>query len=183
MFAEYDLTATLLDYRKYFFFKPLSFAFRGLHYARYGKDRDRLYPLYAGDRYFVRGYSYNALDNNDSEQDILTVSNLLGTKMSIFNAEIRLPFSGPRQLTMIKSKYFYSTLVGFFDAGFALNEWNQFEFSLKAKEDTRTPVLSAGLALRINLFGYAILEPYVAIPFQLEQKPYSFGLFIRGVGW
>ncbi len=183
MFAEYDLTATLFDYRKYFFFKPLSFAFRGLHYARYGKDRERLYPLYAGDRYFVRGYSYNSLDNNDSEQDILTITNLLGSKMSVFNAEVRLPFSGPRQLTMIQSKYFFSTLVGFFDAGFALNEWKQFEFSLNATEDTRTPVLSAGLALRINLFGYAILEPYVAVPFQLEKKPYSFGLFIRGVGW
>ncbi|WP_369414076.1 hypothetical protein [Desertivirga xinjiangensis] len=30
----------------------------------------------------------------------------------------------------------------------------------------RVPAMSAGLSLRVNVFGYFILEPYAAIPFQ-----------------
>jgi hypothetical protein len=182
-FARYDVIGTLVDARKYFFFKPVSFGFRGLHYARYGDDVNRLYPMYVGDYYYVRGYSYSALEDNSSSQDYLTITNLLGSKMGVFNAEVRVPFTGPKQLTMIKSRYLFSTLVGFFDAGFAFEDWNELRFSWDPVQNKRTPVFSAGLALRINLFGYAILEPYVAVPFQLEQKALSFGLFIRGEGW
>lgn len=183
MFAEYDVASTLADYRKYFFFKPFSLAFRGMHFARYGKDVNRLYPLYVGDNYFVRGYAYNTLDNSSSSQDYTTINNLLGSKIGVFNAEVRMPLSGPKQLTMIKSRYLYSTLVGFFDAGFALEEWDDFKLSWETSTEYRSPVFSAGMSLRINLFGYAILEPYVAFPFQLERKGFNFGLFITGMGW
>ena len=103
--------------------------------------------------------------------------------MGVINAEVRLPFSGPERLTFIESKYFYTTLVGFIDGGFATEDYDNLAFSWKALKDKNTPIFSTGLALRINLFGYAVLEPYAAIPFQRSDKNFTFGLFIRGSGW
>jgi len=185
MFARYDLYATLIDFRKYFFKKPWSLAFRTLHYARYGKDDNELYSMYVGDYYFVRGYTYNSFNNRSSgfSSSNLNPSNLQGSKMGVFNAEIRLPLSGPKRLTLFKSDYIYSTLVGFFDGGFATYDYDNFEFSWKPVEGKHTPVFSSGLALRINLFGYLVLEPYIAKPFQRSEKDYSYGVVIRGFGW
>ncbi|MGM0496934.1 MAG: tolB protein precursor [Bacteroidota bacterium] len=185
MFARYDLYGTLLDFRKYFFNKPLSLGFRTLHYARYGKDENELYNMYVGNYYFVRGYTYNSFDNRSTSlsSSKLNPSNLQGSKMGVFNAEIRFPLSGPKRLTLFESKYFYSTLVGFFDGGFATSDYDDLEFSWDPVEGKHTPVFSSGLALRVNLFGYLILEPYIAKPFQRSDKEYSYGLVIRGFGW
>jgi Tol biopolymer transport system component len=185
MFADYNLYTTLVDYRKYFYNKPVSFGIRALHYARYGPDADRLYPLYVGDNYYVRGYAYNSYNNrgNTYNPDYLNLNTLAGSKMGVINAEVRLPLSGPERLTFFKSKYFYTALVAFADGGFATNNYNNLVFSWQPDPDKHTPIFSAGLALRVNLFGYAVLEPYAAMPFQREDKAIAFGLFIRGSGW
>jgi hypothetical protein len=41
----------------------------------------------------------------------------------------------------------------------------------------RVPALSTGISLRINIFGYFVLEPYLAVPFNRTDisKP-VFGL-------
>ena len=46
----------------------------------------------------------------------------------------------------------------------------------------RTPVVSGGLALRTNLFGFAVLEAYYAYPFQRPDKGAHFGFQIAP-GW
>jgi len=185
MFARYDLYATLLDFRKYFFKKPVSFGVRLLNYARYGEDENELYPIYAGDYYFVRGYTYNSFDSRSAgfASSQLNPTNLLGSKLGVFNAEVRLPLSGPERLTLFKSKYLYTTLIGFFDGGFAVDDYRDLTLSWEPKENKRIPVFSSGLALRINLFGYLILEPYIAKPFQRTDKNISYGLLLRGFGW
>ena len=61
-------------------------------------------------------------------------------------------------------------LVLFADGGLV---WDDFD-NIKAKwrpardEDERIPVFSTGIALRVNLFGAVILEPYFALPFQRQ---------------
>lgn len=185
MFARYNLYAGLLDFRKYFFQKPVSFGVRFLHYARFGEDQNRLYPMYAGDYYFVRGYTYNSFESRATglTETQLDPRNLLGSKLGVFNAEVRLPLSGPERLTLFKSKYLYSTLIGFFDGGFAVNDYNDLRFSWDPIKNKRIPVFSSGLALRINLFGYLVLEPYIAKPFQRNDKDYIYGILVRGFGW
>jgi hypothetical protein len=177
--------SALLDYRKYFYKKPVNFSFRLLHYARYGKDENKLYPMYAGDYYFVRGYTYNSFESTSSgfSGSQISPTNLLGSKLGVANAEIRLPLSGPQRLTLFKSKYLYTTLIGFFDGGVALYDYDNFEFSWEPKANKRTPIFSTGLALRVNLFGYLVLEPYIAKPFQRVDKNYTYGILIRGFGW
>ncbi|MFW5943672.1 MAG: tolB protein precursor [Bacteroidota bacterium] len=184
MFASYDIATTQIDYRNYYFQNPWSFGIRALHYARYGPDANELYPLYVGDHYYVRGYSYNSYDQSQGYGSVYQNLNyMVGSKMGVINAEVRLPFSGPERLTYIKSKYLYTTLVGFIDGGFATESYDNLTFSWKPLSERNTPIFSAGVALRINLFGYAVLEPYAAIPFQRSDKNITFGLFIRGSGW
>jgi hypothetical protein len=47
----------------------------------------------------------------------------------------------------------------------------------------RIPATSVGVSLRVNVFGYFILEPYYAIPFQ--RKDVGTGLFglVFAPGW
>jgi len=46
----------------------------------------------------------------------------------------------------------------------------------------RTPVVSSGLSARFNVLGYAILEAYVAHPFQRPGKNWLWG-FQLVPGW
>jgi hypothetical protein len=47
----------------------------------------------------------------------------------------------------------------------------------------RVPAMSAGVSLRVNVFGYFVLEPYYAIPFQ--RKDVNLGIFglVFAPGW
>lgn len=191
MFDAIDMYTLRFDYRKYWYKKPFSFAVRGFHYGRYGDRSDRLYPLYIGYDYYIRGYNYSTVRENecDTDENCLDINTLTGDKMLIANAEIRLPFTGPKRLTLLKSNYLYSDLVLFFDAGLAYNidtPWqdaSKVKWNWKPQKDARIPVYSTGVSLRINLFGYAILEPYIAMPFQQTNTDYTFGLSITGGGW
>ncbi|MFC2103774.1 hypothetical protein ACFLS4_00290 [Bacteroidota bacterium] len=192
MFDAYDITSLSLDVRKYFFFKPISLAFRALHYGRYGKDANNLYPLYLGNEYLVRGYNFNAFYKADESytSNYLDVNKLAGSKIVVFNSELRFPFTGIKRFSLIKSGYLFSDIILFFDAGVT---WTKDRFPWLESSDIRyywnpnpnyyTPVYSLGASLRINLFGYAILEPYIAMPFQLDNVDYTTGFIISGGGW
>ena len=190
MFSELHNWDILIDYRKYFFKKPFSFAFRALHYGRYFGNTDMLYPLFIGNNYYIRGYTYDAFNKIDySKNNRLDINSLSGDKILLANTEIRFPFTGPKRLSLIKSGYFYSDLVLFFDGGIAWKNdfpWkddSNIKLSWTPIEGARIPVFSVGLAIRINMFGYAILEPYVAKPLQIKDAPYVFGFSISGGGW
>jgi len=192
MFDEYDITNFSIDVRKYFFLKPISLAFRALHYGRYGKDANELYPLYLGNEYLIRGYNFNAFYKSEETipQNYLDVNNIVGSKIIVFNSEIRFPFTGVKRFSLMKSGYLFSDIILFFDGGVA---WTKDRFPWLESSDVRfywnpnpnyyTPIYSLGASLRINLFGYAILEPYIAMPFQLDNVNYATGFIISGGGW
>ena len=167
----YDFTALTADYRFYRFFKPVGIAFRAMHYGRYGGNSDDLYPLYIGSPWYVRGFTTNnsisILQNSGKD-----FNRLFGTKIFVGNFEFRVPFIGPEQLSLIKSKVFFSDLNLFVDGGFA---WTHFdEFGENALSNI-TPVYSAGVSLRINVMGAIVIEPFYAIPLEKNTKG-SFGL-------
>jgi Tol biopolymer transport system component len=188
-FGDANIYTTLVDYRKYFYIKPFSLAFRILNYNFLGKGtREGLLPeLYLGYPWFIRGYN-NIMDQNSSGDNSFNVSWLSGSKIALANAEFRLPLTGPERLAMIKSKFFLSDLNLFFDSGLAWN--NDSKISMKRntgagamnQELMRTPVFSTGVSLRINLFGYMVVEPYYAFPLQNGGfKNGQFGLnFVPG---
>jgi hypothetical protein len=192
MFDKYDITTLSFDIRKYIFIKPISIAFRALHYGRYGKNANSLYPLYLGNEYLIRGYNYNAFykASEAHSSGSLDVNNTSGSKIVVFNSEIRFPFTGIKRLSLIKSGYLFSDIILFFDAGvswttdrFPWLESSDIRYYWKPNPNYNTPIYSLGASIRINLFGYAILEPYIAMPFQLENVTYSTGFIISGGGW
>ncbi|MBK8502638.1 MAG: PD40 domain-containing protein [Saprospiraceae bacterium] len=171
--GDYSYSTVLIDARKYFWFDKFNVSFRGLHYGRYGSDADArpLGSIYIIDPTLVRGY--NNVSIGDLEKFGLSASDIQGSKIAVANAEIRLPFTGPKKLSMIKSGFLLTDLVAFFDIGVA---WQN---DLVGNFDPN-PIMSTGLALRVNLFGAFIIEPYLAKPLQSDQG-WTFGLnFVPG---
>ncbi len=165
---------TLLDARKYFFFKPYTIAIRGYYYGRHFGNSDQLYDLFIGYPWYVRGYERAGLfDNASLNSRVVTPNQLTGDQMVLASAEFRIPFTGPKRLTMFKSNFFFTELAFFTDAGIAWKSNSNVSFKWQPNNDPnddnfeRIPIFSTGVSLRINLFGMLVLEPYYAIPFQL----------------
>jgi Tol biopolymer transport system component len=179
-FGDFQFTSLLADARKYFYAKPFTFAVRGLTYARTGGTSTAFslqYPLFAGNSFFVRGYDRNVYS---APEDSNFIYRTVGSKMVVGNFEIRIPFTGPRQLSLIKSNFLITDLNLFFDAGLA------FYTKDELREDAfiqHKPIFSTGVSMRVNLFGYLVLEPYFALPISApeSERTWRFGLnFIPG---
>lgn len=203
VFGDLSFTNYTIDLRKYFRFKPVTLAFRGYSYIRSGKDEDRLRGTYIGYPFFIRGFD----DLNPNKVGGLSFDDLMGSRSVIGNVELRLPFTGPEKLSVVKSGMLISDLNLFFDAGLAWSRGNKIVGKISEKPlvpqlDTqgnpvldqsgnpiyrsdpnyRVPVFSTGVSLRVNLFGAMILEPYYAIPLIKSRSDFgTFGLnFLPG---
>jgi hypothetical protein len=183
-FGTYNFTAVNADVRKYWRAKPFTIATRALTYMRLGRDGENLYPLFIGYPYYIRGYEANSLYNSKNENTgNFDINQLSGSKMAVFNFEVRLPFTGPKRLAQIPSKFLFSDLNLFFDAGLAWTEDSSIAFKSQPNgvllangtPAERVPVLSAGISVRVNVLGYFVIEPYYAIPFQ--RKDVNVGVF------
>lgn len=209
--GDYNFSAVTVDVRKYFRLKPVTLAVRSYNYLRLGKDGENLYPLYAGYNYLIRGYEANSFYNrqNQSIGGSFDIDQLSGSKLAVFNFELRLPFTGPKKLAQIPSKFLFTDLNLFFDAGLAWTEGSKVVFKSQPSYQTvplldsqgnpikdtngkdvytqvtneRVPAMSVGVSVRVNVFGYFVLEPYYALPFQRKDvKAGVFGLTFAP-GW
>jgi Tol biopolymer transport system component len=186
-FGGANFYTTLVDYRKYFFIKPVSLAFRLYNFNILGTATQlgSMPQLYLGNPWYIRGYenAYNSVPSGDQGFDI---SWLTGSRIAVANAELRIPFTGPERLALIKSRFLFTDLNLFFDAGMAWggeqNTFNMAPDMALVEESTRKPVMSTGVSVRLNLFGAMIIEPYYAFPLQNGGfKNGAFGLnFIPG---
>lgn len=174
-FGDANIFTTLVDYRKYFYVKPVTFAFRLYNYGMYGKglNNGMLPQLYLASPWFIRGYE-NVMSGDSFAENGFDVSRLTGSRIAVANAEIRLPFTGPEKLSLIKSKFLLTDLNLFFDAGLAWGPENNLSIRnnvVARAQDintnlTRSPITSTGVSLRVNVLGYLIVEPYYAFPLQ-----------------
>ena len=182
-FGDYNFTTLLLDGRRYFRLSPITLAVRGLTYGRFGGNSNEIYPLFAGQSYFVRGYTNDVLYNDDPQ----LIERMAGSKIAIANFEVRLPFTGPKKLALIPTNFLLTDLNLFFDAGLG---WYSAD-DLKAPDENNPnapiqhkPIFSTGISLRLNLFGALVLEPYYALPLSVskDKRRWVFGLNIVP-GW
>jgi hypothetical protein len=186
-FGDADIYTTLVDYRKYFYIKPFSLAFRFYNFNMFGKDTKNgsLPQLYLGNPWYIRGYE-NVYNTASLGNNTFNLSWLTGSKIAVANAEFRIPFTGPERLAMIKSKYLLTDLNIFFDAGMAWgsnsNTFNPDPAVTAVGNSAGKPIMSTGVSFRVNIFGAMILEPYYAFPLQNGGfRNGSFGLnFIPG---
>ncbi len=199
-FGTYTYTAPTVDLRKYIRAKPVTFAGRIYGYGRLGDTNNQLYPIFIGYPYLIRGYEANSFygDNGSvsTSANGFTIDQLIGNRVAVLNLEVRLPFTGPEKLSVIPSKFLFSELNLFFDAGLAWDKGQTVDFGrsgapLKNPSDpsqgfdtrVKVPAYSAGISARVNVFGYFVLEPYLAFPFNRKdvKKP-VFGLAFSP-GW
>jgi Tol biopolymer transport system component len=159
------------DYRRYFRFSPLTLATRNMYIGRFGKDAasGALPPLYLGYANLVRGYE--ALDfaepNTNGGKQPLSINDLVGSQMYVGNVEIRFPLTGPERLAGIKSRFLFSDLNLFTDGGIAWGNYEGYYNSSNGRSPAESKfIFSSGISLRVNLFGYLVLEPFFAIPWQ-----------------
>lgn len=190
--GDYNFKALTADFRKYVRTKPVTIAGRLYSYSRFGKDQNSLYPLFIGYPYLIRGYEASSFYNSNSSNSTAYIDQLSGSKIAVGNFEVRLPFTGPEKLAAIPSKFLFSDLNLFFDIGLAYNSNSKIHWKTDIDNDAtnestgsnglsstyivdRAPSMSAGISLRVNMFGYFVLEPYFAIPFQ--RKDVNGGVF------
>ena len=178
-FGSVNYTSLLADYRRYVM--PVSFytiAARVMHYGRYGSGSDdsRFFPLFIGYPTLVRGYDVGSIDPAEcvatAGSTCPAFDRLLGTRLLVGNLEFRFPLLRP---FTGGSRNMYGPVpveVAFFaDGGVA---WNRGE-TPSVFGGSREGISSAGVSLRVNLFGFAVGQFDFAHPFQRPGKGFLFG--------
>ena len=172
--------ALTADYRRYLLLRapgfprraPVTLAGRVTHFGRYGSGADdgRLNPLFIGYGQFVRGYTAGSFPDDNVEYGAFQ-DRLVGTKMGIATAELRVPLLGVPQLGLVTFPFLPTELVFFADAGMA---WGTYgltgsvtgqQRSVGREFSEQRPVFSAGVSGRISVLGALVVEPYYAFPF------------------
>ncbi|MEM8524127.1 MAG: hypothetical protein AAGG68_05775 [Bacteroidota bacterium] len=183
----FSLTNVNLDYRHYWRLQPFTFAAQIKHEGRYGRDADAFFPVYLGFPWNIRGFNDREIENillqNEIDPNII-----VGSKGLVSKFEVRVPFTGPKQLALFKSRFLLSELALFTDVGVVWNTFDNFNRDRRSQGigDTQLqafsrPLMTAGASLRVNVFGALIVEPYYAIPVLGETRG-VFGLNILP-GW
>jgi Tol biopolymer transport system component len=186
-----SFTTALADYRKYIFLRPITLAFRGLHYGRYGSDAENdtlLYPLFLGEEQLMRGYSVGSFKESECGTQYTSTGvcpafdRLLGSKLAVASFEVRIPLFGVPEYGLFNLPYLPTTIAPFVDAGVAWRGGQSLQFGSSADPNVRSPVVSTGISTRVNVLGFAILEAYLAHPFQRPGQGWIWG-FQLAPGW
>ena len=146
-FGEFQFSAITADVRVYQRLSPVTVAFRALHYGRYGGNDGGLTDLYVGNPWYIRGYNFNEVQDAffQAGKDLNT---LFGNKLLVSNLELRIPFTGPEQLSLIKSKFLFTDLNLFVDGGLAWRSFDQFQSDSEIGTSAISPVFSVGASVR-----------------------------------
>ena len=175
-------TGVLADWRRYFMpVRPVTLGVRVMHYGRYGagSEDERLIKLYAGYPEFVHGYGVGTLRTVECligaiGADCEGFRNLLGSRLLVTNLEVRVPFPG-----VLRGELEYGRvpvdLAAFYDAGVAWTSADRPAFA----GGTRQVVRSVGAAVRVNVFGFVILEVAASHPFDRPDRGIKWQLGIR----
>jgi len=174
-FGSISYTDVLADYRQYFMpVRPVTLAFRLTHFGRYGGGAEdpRFRSLYLGYPNLIRGYDGITaaecaadLGGAGSQSSCPVYDRLFGSRLLFANAEVRAPLWG-----LFKGQLTYGPLpvdiALFADAGVAWT--SQDKASLLG--GSRDLLTSVGAALRMNVFGFLVVETSLAHPFQRPGK-------------
>jgi Tol biopolymer transport system component len=190
MFGDLQFQALTADYRRYLFLRPVTLAARGLHYGRYGRDADNrlLSTLYLGDPTLVHGYELGNIGLSECTPvpgdagACPEFDRLIGSRLAVANLEVRVPLLGVEGYGLFKVRFLPTDLAFFVDAGTAWSKGQTPKLRFDRTTTDRVPVVSAGVAARILLGGFAVLEFYTAKPFQRPRAGWVTG-FLISPGW
>ena len=168
------------DYRRYFFARPFTLAMRGLMYGAFGRDGNQ-FPIYLGSTELVRGYTSGSFDpaeclgtvNPNSYFGCARQDALVGSRIMVFNAELRFPLT--RSLVLGFLPIGLPPVEGaiFFDAGVAWDKGMSLAWNQQPGDNiyqVRAPVRSWGASIRTNVLGFMILRFDYAKPLDRPLK-------------
>lgn len=189
-FGDLEYQSFLADYRRYLFARPVTFALRALHLGRYGTDAEsgRLSQLYVGRPTLVRGYEIDDISLSDCTvvPDDPTAcpefDRLVGSRLGVLNLEFRVPLLGTRGFGIFDVPFLPTEISAFVDAGVAWTSDTSPELRFEERSIDRIPSVSAGIAARVLLGGFAVLQFYYAKPFQRPDDDWVTG-FVIAPGW
>lgn len=172
-----------LDYRRYdpVIFNTITFATRLFSHVTAGKD-ESLFPMYIGRPEFVRGYDranfYSGyacdafLGSVDANANACAAAQLVGTRVIVFNEEIRFPIIRRFDLGSLPIGLPPVDGLVFYDAGIAWNSGQKPSLQRPDNYDVdvhRYVMRSFGAGLRVNVFNLAILKWDYAKP--IDRQP------------
>lgn len=167
------------DYRKYIpvLFNFLTIATRAQTSIGIGKD-EKAFPKYIGRADFIRGYDREQFQSAfcggiANQQSSCSVTELLGSRIALANAEIRFPLVRRFDLGLLPISLPPLDGLVFYDAGIAWNKGQSISFSKPSGYDSdlkRYVLRSYGAGLRLNLFGFALLRWDYAIPLDRPKR-------------
>lgn len=173
-FGAIRYTGVLADYRRYVMPVPfVTLAGRLLHYGRYGAGGDdpRLSPLFLGYPELVRGYDVGSFRAEECDAAGCEVfERLVGSRLLVVNAELRMPLLRPLGTGRRMYGPVPTELAVFADAGVAWARATTPAFA----GGSRDWATSAGVAVRVNAFGIAIVQLSAAHPFQRPGRGWLF---------
>jgi hypothetical protein len=178
-------TGLLADYRRYFM--PARFytiAVRGMHFGRYGRGSqdERLLPLDVGYPWLVRGYDVGNVTSDECQatttSDCELIDRVLGSRILVANVELRFPLLRPFGAERSMYGPLPVEVALFADGGTAWSDDERPDFL----GGSRDGVVSAGIALRVNLMGFAVGEFDFSRAFQRPTRGWIFGFNLMP-GW
>jgi Tol biopolymer transport system component len=190
VFGDWRYVQLLGDYRRYDLIKApfTNFATRLLVLARLGRDGDQ-FPVFLGSTDLVRGYTYGSYDPSMCSATLsasLTgcpeVDQLIGSRIAVFNAELRVPLVRALALGVLPIGFPPIEGVVWYDAGLAWNGSSSVRLTRSPDQDVsavRSPVTSYGFGMRINLLGFVVLRLDYAVPL---QRPGHAGYWMLSLG-
>jgi outer membrane protein assembly factor BamA len=188
IFGGLNFQTFLADWRRYFYLRPVTLAFRGLHFGRYGKDAEsnRISPLYVGNEMLIRGYSFESFDGSEcsrgaTEEACPEFDRLIGSRIGVASLELRIPLLGPEGFGLIPFNFLPLEIAPFVDAGVAWTKAGDVRFAFDRHTIDRVPVASYGVSARVNVLGFAVFETYYAFPTH-RSKGWHWG-FNLAPGW
>jgi len=196
--GDLNYVNALLDFRKYMMpVRPTTFAFRVLHFGRYGSDSEArwkdissdpvpgfenrrvLSDLYLGYPSIIRGYNDGSFSAQECAASTVSscdmFNNLFGTRIASANFEYRIPLLG--FFGVIPSAGAPPIEIApFFDVGVAWRDGTTPRLNCDASKgqiilrNCNEVVSSVGLAGRINLLGFLIMELDFVNPLSRPDK-------------
>jgi Tol biopolymer transport system component len=191
-FGTASYNAVLVDARKYQYLKPFTLAGRFIYNGRINASNleviNQINPLFLGFPWNMHGFWGNALNKQIGS---ISQENLQGEQIALVNLELRLPFTGQKKLALIDFQYLPSDLNLFVDAGMAWkptrrigDSYTTDVFGKNTFNFRNSPIVTTGVSLRMNILGYLILEPYIALPYYNTKKQALIsGINFMVAGW